>query len=80
MKLLKDYDYRIKYHLGRANVVADALSRKTQPESEALINLGLKKEVIALRGMNVEMHCKNEGGFLATLRIRPSWVDQVVEA
>ncbi|GKD01424.1 putative reverse transcriptase domain-containing protein [Tanacetum coccineum] len=28
LKLLSDYDYEIRYHLGKANVVADALSRK----------------------------------------------------
>ena len=29
LELLKDYDYIILYHLGKANVVADALSRKS---------------------------------------------------
>ena len=29
MELLKDYDCIIDYHLGKANVVADALSRKS---------------------------------------------------
>src|SRR5262249_40214885 len=29
MELLKDYDCQILYHLGKANVVADALSRKS---------------------------------------------------
>ncbi|GJR86573.1 putative reverse transcriptase domain-containing protein [Tanacetum coccineum] len=30
LELLSDYDYEIRYHLGKANVVADALSRKKQ--------------------------------------------------
>ena len=29
MEFLKDYDFELLYHLGKANVVADALSRKT---------------------------------------------------
>ena len=29
IELLKDYDCIIQYHLGKANVVADALSRKS---------------------------------------------------
>ena len=29
MELLKDYDCQILYHLGKANVVADSLSKKS---------------------------------------------------
>ena len=29
IELLKDYDFQILYYLGKANVVADALSRKS---------------------------------------------------
>ena len=36
MDLLKDYDVNIQYHLGKANIVADALSQKA-------INMGLRQ-------------------------------------
>ena len=29
MEFLKDYEFELKYHLGKANVVADVLSRKS---------------------------------------------------
>ena len=29
MKYVKDYDFDLAYHLGKANVVADALSRRS---------------------------------------------------
>ena len=30
MEYLEDYDFTLQYHLGKANVVADALSRKSR--------------------------------------------------
>ena len=36
MEFIKDYDCMIDYHLGKANVVADALSRKSMQMLQAL--------------------------------------------
>ena len=36
MELIKDYDCVIDYHLGKANVVADAMSRKSAQTLRAL--------------------------------------------
>ena len=30
MEYLEDYDFTLQYHLGKANVVVDALSRKSR--------------------------------------------------
>ncbi|GJT94596.1 putative reverse transcriptase domain-containing protein [Tanacetum coccineum] len=38
LELLSDYDCEIRYHLGKANVVADALSRKERTEAQKLEN------------------------------------------
>ena len=39
LELVKDYDCDINYHLGKANVVADALSRKSSGSLAALHEL-----------------------------------------
>ena len=69
MELLKDYDCTIEYHPGKANVVADALSRKA---TSSLVHLRVNYmgNLIALRGLNVDMQVDQVGALLATLQIR----------
>nr|GEW12700.1 putative reverse transcriptase domain-containing protein [Tanacetum cinerariifolium] len=59
LELLSDYDCELHYHLGKANVVADALSRKSRPKPlrendsmEKLIRQCLK-EVVSRHGVPV---------------------------
>nr|GFB63436.1 putative reverse transcriptase domain-containing protein [Tanacetum cinerariifolium] len=44
LELLSDYDCDIRYHLGKANVVADALSRKEREPPIRVRALNIKKE------------------------------------
>ena len=37
LELLKDYDFGLNYHPGKANVVADALCRKTLHMSAMMV-------------------------------------------
>ena len=56
LELIKDYDCSINYHAGKANVVADALSRK-----ERLNLLTETKELIQeFEKLEIEVHLPNE--------------------
>ena len=54
MELLKDYDYTIHYHHGKANVVADALSRKSTG-SLAYMQIIQLPLMVELRELGVEL-------------------------
>ena len=65
MELIKDYDCVIDYHPGKANVVADALSRKT---------------VQMLQALNVHLSLSDDGTVVAQLIARPNLLNRVLEA
>ena len=63
MELIKDYDCVIN-HPGKANVVADALSRKS---------------VQTLRALNTHLSLSDDGAIVAELMARPNLLNQVQE-
>ena len=70
IELLKDYDFTIEYHPGKANVVADALSRKAG-SSVAHLQVKCMQDLLALRYLNVDLQLGQAGTLIATLQILP---------
>ncbi|KAJ4953961.1 hypothetical protein NE237_030793 [Protea cynaroides] len=94
LKLLKDYDCDIQYHPGKANVVADALSRKTMIKSQGEVNTtaaicvtgkvfnhGNEKFVIdAPGGSTNQGFIHRFSNMFTTLKIIPDIIDEVKAA
>ncbi|KAK4389748.1 Retrovirus-related Pol polyprotein from transposon opus [Sesamum angolense] len=78
IKLLKDYDCTINVHLGKANVVADALSRKS---SNTLASLGSHNQTLLLemRSMNTKLEIDQAAGLFAALQLKPEFVNHIKE-
>ena len=78
LKLIKDYDYTIEYHPGKANVVADALSCKPEG-SYAYLQTVYLPFVIELRSLGVQLQVDDTVTLLASFYVRPLLVDQIKE-
>ena len=64
MQILANYDYVINYHPGKANVVADALSRKT---------------LYSLSAMRMKLEMDHQGVLCASMQVQPEWLLEVKE-
>ena len=74
--MIKDYDCTIEYHIEKANVIADALSRR--PESSlSHMRSGYLPLLVVLRTLGVILEAEDSGALLATFHVRPLLVDQI---
>ncbi|KAA3488371.1 integrase [Gossypium australe] len=64
LELLKDYDLTIKYNLGKANIVANALSRKT---------------MVALLSLQAKVTMSDNGALWVELVVKPTHLSQILE-
>ena len=65
MELIKDYDMKLHYHPGKANVVADALSRKSY--ANTLVTGGLPRDLAEdFRKLRLEIVPR---GFVITMEV-----------
>ncbi|GKV00524.1 hypothetical protein SLEP1_g13198 [Rubroshorea leprosula] len=76
LELLKDYDLTISYHPGKANKVADALSRKSSGTASSI--LAIQKELLEdLVKLDVEMRMDSTTAYLAALSAQPALIDRI---
>ncbi|MFG1569961.1 hypothetical protein ACDT16_13840, partial [Staphylococcus aureus] len=76
LELIKDYDVELQYHPGKANVVADALSRR----SGAFMLTSQKHILEDLAEMGIEILLPSDVGLLANLQVQSNLVDRIKAA
>ena len=77
--MLSDYDCTIEYHPGRANCVADALSRKSHGRLNALYESRIPL-LTDLKSTRVALKEDRRGALIASFQVRPVLLDRVLEA
>lgn len=79
LELLKDYDVNIQYHPGKANVVTDALSRKSMG-SVATLYPTQRKLREEIEDFDLILGVREANGNLAGIVVQPTLLSRVKEA
>ena len=78
MEFLKDYDFTLHYHLGKENVVADALSRKSRGALASITSCEWQMlETVGRFGLQYREQAQ---GTLGSLVATPSLLSRVIES
>jgi hypothetical protein len=78
MEYLKDFDFDLKYHPGKANVVADALSRKALAQVEVMMHVCKMCEKV--RDLNLEVVEDHDGIWLHQLEVSCDLRSRIIQA
>ena len=76
MELIKDLDCVINYHPGKANIVADALSRKSRSEISCLKALPHNLK-INIEKLNMEIMLREVQALMAKLEIKSTLLKDI---
>ena len=77
MEYIKDYDFLIKYHPGKVNVVADALSRKLV----VMANLRGVSVLHQFEELGVEVQPLRKGVMLADMTVsEPTFIQKIKDS
>jgi hypothetical protein len=79
VELIKDYDCIIDYHPGKANVVADALSRKDKAIRGGPTTWN-EETMIGLKILGAVLSVSPEGSLMAQLMVKSGYREQILEA
>ena len=75
---IKDYECTMKYRPGKANVVDDALGRKSTGSISHLKAVYLPR-IMEFRSLGVRLELTDNGALLATFHVRPILIDNIRE-
>ena len=78
MEFLEDYDFTLHYHPSKANMVADALSRKSQ---RVLASVASREwQMLEIVGQFGLQYSDQTQGMLGSLVATPSLMSKVIES